>query len=141
LKISRLFRQDQDQGQDFFFKTKTFISRPKPIPFLCPRGASRPRPRSRDYIPDPYVAVLALDFSKASDTRCVDQIIHQTIYCHHRMCVTLYIPEDTRTSYLIILVTYINAPLSLVLFMSLYSLYMLTILVFACFTVYFWNSV
>jgi len=33
LKISRLFRQDQDQDH-----------------FSCPRGALRPRPRSRDYI-------------------------------------------------------------------------------------------
>jgi len=35
LKMLRLFRQDQDQDQDHF---------------SCPRGASRPRPRSRDYI-------------------------------------------------------------------------------------------
>jgi len=47
LKISGLFHQDQDQ--DFFFKTKTFISRPRP--FSCPWGTSRPRPGSRDYIP------------------------------------------------------------------------------------------
>ena len=46
------------------------------------------------------------------------------------VCVTLYVPEDTHISYLIILVTYINAPLSLVLFMSLYSVYILTTPVF-----------
>jgi len=39
------------------------------------------------------------------------------------MCVTVYVPEDTHTSYLIILVTYINASLSLVLFVRLYSLF------------------
>jgi len=49
---------------------------------------------------------------------------------------------DTHTSYLIMLVTYINAPLSIVLFMSLYRLYMLTTLVFACLVVFpsFCNS-
>jgi len=51
--------------------------------------------------------------------------------------VTAYIPEDIHTSYLIILVTYINTPLSLVLFMSLCSLYMLTSLVFVCIIVCF----
>jgi len=48
LKISRLFRQDQD-----------FFSRPRSRPrllcqdqdhFSCPRGTSRPRPRSQYYI-------------------------------------------------------------------------------------------
>ena len=37
LKMSRLLRQDQDH-------------------FSCPRGASRPRPRSRDYISEKYCA-------------------------------------------------------------------------------------
>ena len=53
-----------------------------------------------------------------------------------QVSATLCVPDNTHTSYLIILVTCINAPLSLVLFMSLYSLYMLTTLVFACFIVF-----
>jgi len=57
---------------DFFVKTKTkiktFSSRPRPRPrllfqdqdqyhFSCPRGASTPRPRSRDYISAVYAII------------------------------------------------------------------------------------
>jgi len=55
---------------------------------------------------------------------------------------TLYVPDSTHTSYLIIRVTYINTPLSLVLIMSLHSLHMLTT-VLSCLhaLLFFFNSV
>jgi len=46
--LSRLFCQDQDQGQDFYYQDQDPGSQDQDQDFIfCPRGASRPRLWSR----------------------------------------------------------------------------------------------